>query len=341
MAGHSLKWSDTLLRFQRTCLEWLRWLWLLDQVDITLSVLHSPHGALSLFNVNHLNSVVIPIVYNWVKLLDLFIFHNLFYFFHFLYFFYFLDLINLHEFFRFLFLLLLCIFKGVNGIDFLLSGLVWFFIIFNLLENAKTESFLAVEVVFLLLTEWFLRSGIVLFRLFTVYFLNTDVKCIDVLLTFHGRLSFYTRRWRWFAGRFLNSWFLSLRETWATFQTGGTNWGPRGRSRRWFYFCFYLNHFSLRFWHFLVTFLVFSTSLADLLSFFITDDVKFILQFIHRRTFSVLAFLLGYFELIFWLVFLLVFGLFFILLLLVYIYLWLFLLSRLFKLGFTFFGVCR
>jgi hypothetical protein len=81
---------------------------------------------------------------------------------------------------------LLCIFKGVDGVDFLLSGLVWFFII-NLLENAKTESFLAVEVVFLLLTEWFLRSGVVLFRLFTVYLLNTDVECVDVLLTFDWR----------------------------------------------------------------------------------------------------------------------------------------------------------
>ena len=81
---------------------------------------------------------------------------------------------------------MLCIFKGVDGVDFLLSGLVWFFII-NLLENAKTESFLAVEVVFLLLTEWFLRSGVVLFRLFTVYLLNTDVKCVDVLLTFDWR----------------------------------------------------------------------------------------------------------------------------------------------------------
>jgi hypothetical protein len=56
-----------------------------------------------------------------------------------------------------------------------------------LLENAKTESFLAVEVVFLLLTEWFLRSGVVLFRLFTVYLLNTDVECVDVLLTFDWR----------------------------------------------------------------------------------------------------------------------------------------------------------
>lgn len=81
---------------------------------------------------------------------------------------------------------MLCIFKGVDGVDFLLSGLVWFFII-NLLENAKTESFLAVEVVFLLLTEWFLRSGVVLFRLFTVYLLNTDVECVDVLLTFDWR----------------------------------------------------------------------------------------------------------------------------------------------------------
>lgn len=68
----------------------------------------------------------------------------------------------------------------------------------------------------------------------------------------------------------------------------------------------------------MVAFLVFSTSLADFLSFSITDDVKFILQFIHGRTFSVLALLLGYFELIFLLVFLLVF---FILLFLVYIYL--------------------
>jgi hypothetical protein len=65
---------------------------LLDHVDITLSVLHSPHGALSLFNVEHLNSIVIPIVYNWVKLLDLFFnFNNLFHFLHFLYFFYFLS----------------------------------------------------------------------------------------------------------------------------------------------------------------------------------------------------------------------------------------------------------
>jgi hypothetical protein len=81
----------------------------------------------------------------------------------------------------------------VDCIDFLLSGLVWLFVI-NFLANAETksESLFTVKVVLFLFAEWLDRGWLVLDRLITVYFLNTDVKGVNVLLTSGRRCTLHT-----------------------------------------------------------------------------------------------------------------------------------------------------
>jgi hypothetical protein len=74
----------------------------------------------------------------------------------------------------------------MNLVNLFLSSLVRLFFIFFLLENAKSKSFLAVEV-FLFAAKWLLWS-VALYRVFVFYFLNSNVEGIDCLrLTSDGR----------------------------------------------------------------------------------------------------------------------------------------------------------